>query len=162
MNLIANLGGQLGDARFAIELLRRAGKIADLNNTKKIQLKHVNEAVQSIHPIVQSDILKDLSLHHLLFLLAVSQNLIKNENQDVSIKDTEAIYHEICRRFKKRPRKHTQVWQYVQDLCTYEILCTNVISQGIRGRTTFVNLLEFSPKILEREIMPILSFRLLD
>lgn len=156
LTFVAELASPWGDARYAIELLWIAGKKADMQNSKVVLPEHVRYASASIHPGVQKDMLKALSFHHLLLLLGVTRALSKIDTSYSSFKEVEEIYILSCEEYNNIPRKHTQVWQYMQDLCNLGFLNLKVTSQGIRGRTTLVSLPDIPAKILETEIEQIL------
>ncbi|MFQ6124325.1 MAG: ORC1-type DNA replication protein [Candidatus Heimdallarchaeota archaeon] len=162
LTFIAELASPWGDARYAIELLWIAGKKADMQNSKMVLPEHVRYASASIHPGVQRDVLKTLSLHHLLLLLGVTRVLSKTDAPYSSIKEIEETYVLSCEEYNNIPRKYTQVWQYIQDLFNLGLLNLKVTSQGIRGRTTLVSLPNIPAKILETEIEQILRNKLLE
>ena len=162
LDFVAEIAGPWGDARYAIELLWMAGKKADMENSKILLPEHVRYASASIHPGVQREMLEDLSLHHLLLLLGVTRDLSKKDTPYSSIKEVEECYALSCEEYNNIPRKHTQVWQYIQDLCNWGILSAKVSSQGIRGRTTLVSLPDIPAKILESEIEQVLRNKCLE
>jgi len=161
LNFVAEIAGPWGDARYAIELLWRAGKQVDMQNSKLVLPENVRYASASVHPVVQREMLEDLSLHHLLLLLGVTRDLLRKDTLYSSIKEVGESYVLACEEYNNTPRGHTQVWQYVRDLCNWGILSAKVVSQGIRGRTTFASLPDIPAKILENEIEQILRNKFL-
>jgi len=157
LNVIAEMVGSCGDARYAIELLWRAGKHADLQNSKLILPEHVRYASAAVHPFVQRDLLEDLSLHHLFLLLGVTRELSRKDTSYLLMKQVGENYTLVCEEYYNHPRKNTQMWQYIRDLCNWGILSAKVTSQGIRGRTTFISLPDIPAKILEKELESILT-----
>ena len=103
--------GSWGDARYAIELLWRAGKYADLQNSKLLLPEHVRYASASVHPAVQRDLLEDLSPHHLFLLLGITRDLSRKGTPYLSMKQVGENYTLVCEEYTNRPRKNTQMWQ---------------------------------------------------
>ncbi len=161
LNFIAEIAGPWSDARYAIELLWRAGKQAEMRNSMIILPDHVRHACASIHPAVQRELLEDLPSHNLFLLLGISRELSRNNTPYSSIKEIEESYLLVCEEYNTTPRGHTQVWQYIRNLCNWGILTAKVVSQGIKGRTTFISLPDVPAKSLESEIEHLLKTKFL-
>ncbi len=130
-----------GDARYALDILWRASKLAELNASPRIMPSHVREAVmQTLHG-VREDELMGLSLHEKLLLLAIVNRLMRSSDTPyISIGDAEDEYEMICEQYGQEPRKHTQLWDYVKDMASRGILETRLSGKGMRGRTTFISI----------------------
>lgn len=114
---VANIASKRGgDARYAIELLWRSGKITDQEGSSKIDLEHLRRAQAEVFP-VKNSIITDLSfqLKNVLLALAV---LLDNEKTRsfVTTRELRKKYTEICKETNLLPRKQTQFWSYLQDL----------------------------------------------
>ena len=79
----------------------------------------------------------------------------------MTINEIGISYGLACEEYKSNPRKNTQIWQYIRDICNGGILSTKIVSQGIKGRTTYVSLPDIPAKILVNEIEQILSNKLM-
>ena len=75
VKFIAELASTSGDARYAIELLWRAGKYADAESSREITSEHIRKAAGSIHPAFREDNVTTLTLHEKMLLLAISRIL---------------------------------------------------------------------------------------
>lgn len=130
-----------GDARYALDILWRASKLAELNGSAKILPSHVREAVmQTLHGIREDELL-GLPLHEKLLLLAIVNKLMRSsETPYISIGDAEDEYEMMCEQYGQEPRKHTQLWEYVRDMTSRGILETRLSGKGMRGRTTFISI----------------------
>ena len=72
LNLCAALaGGEHGDARRAIDLLRVAGELAERQQSDKVTIEHVREASLKIEENKEEASLKSYPLHEKLVLLAI-------------------------------------------------------------------------------------------
>lgn len=141
-----------GNARFAIELLWRAGKYADAEDHGTVTPDCVRKAVSSIIPTLQKSEVESLGLHEKLFLLGAAQVFKDSEKAYASLTEIEAAYAVACEEFEEQPNSHTQLWKYVQMLSALGILKTEVSGAGQRGRSTLVYLPAISAEELERSL----------
>src|SRR5207244_8772077 len=51
IDLIADIASEFGDARYAIELLEKAGMLADEERAEEVAAEHVRGAKSHVHPI---------------------------------------------------------------------------------------------------------------
>ncbi len=159
INLIAELASiEGGNARFAIELLWRAGKYADAEDLGVVLPECVRKAVSSIFALVKKSDLATLSLHEKLFLLGIARFFKENMDRAyASLTEAEKAYAIICEEFNVQPHTHTQLWKYLQNLSTLGIVKKSVSTAGQRGRTTLIYLSGASAHELERELSSILE-----
>ena len=139
LEFVAEIAAPRGDARFAIQLLWRAGKLAEAEGRREIMAEHVRRAVAQIWG-VPKDLVLSLPLHAKLLLLAVARELQLTDESHVRMGLVEDTYRVVCEEFGQEPRKHTQVWKYVQELAKLNILSTRPSGPGMRGRTTLIGL----------------------
>jgi len=72
LNLCAALaGGEHGDARRAIDLIRVAGELAERQQSDKVTIEHVREATRKIEENKEETSLKSYPLHEKLVVLAI-------------------------------------------------------------------------------------------
>jgi archaeal cell division control protein 6 len=143
---------ETGNARFGIELLWRAGKYADAEDTGTVEPECVRLAVSSIIPSLRRSELASLGLHEKLFLLSVTRYFKENEQAYVSLTEAEKDYAVVCEEFDEIPKGHTQVWHYVQYLAKLGVLKTEVMNNEMRGRTTRLSLPSIPAGELEKEL----------
>ena len=149
---------QRGDARYAIDVLWRAGKIAELNNASRIMPEHVREAVKSTLRGIRIDELKHLSIHMKIFLLAITKSLKrKSESAYVTFGEVEEMYHILCEQYGQVPRKHTQLWEYLKEFKERGIVETKLSGKGMRGRTTLISIPSEPLNTLETELENLIS-----
>ena len=153
VDLIAELAfKETGNARFGIELLWRAGKYADAQDSEQVAAECVRIAISNIIPGLKRSDLVRLSLHEKMFLLAIARYFKENEQAYASLSEVEKTYGVICEEFGETPSGHTQVWNYAQFLSSIGILKTEVTSSSVRGRSTQVSLLSIPAIELEKEL----------
>lgn len=137
---VADIASTTGDARYAIELLWRAGKYADSQESSEILSDHIRKAVGSIHPAFREEYVKALSTNEKLFLFALARTLRLSRDAYASMGIVEETYAMICEEYGEDPRKHTQLWKYVKALDTLGIITSTESGKGVRGRTTLLSL----------------------
>ena len=143
---------ETGHARFAIELLWRAGKYADAEDSDEVTPECVRKAISSIIPTIQKSNLDSLGQHEKLFLLATAEIFQENSEAYAKLTDIEQQYAILCEEFNVNPVSHTQLWKYVQYFDALRILKTEVSTASQRGRSTLVSLPSVSAKELAKEL----------
>jgi cell division control protein 6 len=160
VDLVAELAvSESGNARFAIELLWRAGKYADAEAVGLVEPECVRKAVSSITPTLRRSELASLGLHEKLFLLGTARFFKENPKAYASLSEIEVAYAVVCEEFGEQPHSHTQLWKYVQLFSALGILKTEVASTGTRGRSTRISLPSVPAYELEKELSVILEMR---
>ncbi|MEM0058056.1 MAG: ORC1-type DNA replication protein [Candidatus Bathyarchaeia archaeon] len=159
VDLIAELAeSEGGNARFAIELLWRAGKYADAEDLDVVTPECVRKAVSSIFALVRKSELASLSFHEKLFLLGLARFFKENTDRAyATLTEAERAYAIACEEFEVEPHTHTQLWKYLQTLSAMGIIRKSVSTAGQRGRTTFIYLPGASTNELEKELSTILE-----
>jgi cell division control protein 6 len=159
VSLIAELArSEGGNARFAIELLWRAGKYADAEDLGTVTPECVRKAMSSIYAMARKSDLATLSLHEKLFLLGVARFFKENSDRAyASLTEVERAYAVACEEFDVQPHTHTQLWKYLQMLSALGIIKKSVSSAGQRGRTTLICLPGIPVQELEKELTTLLG-----
>ncbi len=146
-----------GNARFAIELLWRAGKYADAEDMDTVTPECVRKAVSSIVPTLQRRELAGLGRHERLFLLAVAEVFRTSEKAYATLAEVEKAYVVACEEFDAAPVSHTQLWKYVQSFSALGILKTEVAAASGKGRSTLIYLPAVPASELEKELRALLE-----
>jgi cell division control protein 6 len=153
VSLVAELAfSESGNARFAIELLWRAGKYADADGLGEVSPECLRKAVSSIIPTLRKSELASLGLHEKLFLLGVARIFKASQKAYASLAEIEKAYAVVCEEFDEQPHSHTQLWKHARFLSALGILKTEVASTGVRGRSTRVSLPSVPAGELEKEL----------
>ncbi|HXY83193.1 MAG TPA: ORC1-type DNA replication protein [Candidatus Saccharimonadales bacterium] len=140
LQLVSDIGGQSGDARYSIELLWRAGKYADSENAKHVSTEHVRKAAGSVYPTLRGEYINALSSHEKYMLLALARVLGESQEAYASIGAVEREYKAVCEEYNDEPRKHTQIWKYARGLGAIGIIAASKSGEGVRGKTTLLGL----------------------
>ncbi|MHA1751408.1 MAG: ORC1-type DNA replication protein [Candidatus Helarchaeota archaeon] len=155
---IAETSAEFGDARYALELLRVAGGVANKECNLKISPEHVRIAQSNIHPMIKREILRDLTYNQKILLLAIVRKLKKEETVYVEISDVEDQYAIICEEFNFKATQHTTNWNNIKDLeTTFGIIKTKVSGKNKRGRSTLISINDAPLELLEEELTQLLE-----
>jgi len=140
LQLVADVGGQSGDARYSIELLWRAGKYADSENSKRVSADHVRKAAGSVYPMLRGEYIAALSPHEKYMMLALARVLEESQEAYANIGAVEREYKVVCEEYNDKPRKHTQIWKYARGLGAIVVITASKSGEGVRGKTTLLGL----------------------
>jgi cell division control protein 6 len=158
IDLAAELGeDEGGNARYSIELLWRAGKHADAEGVRAVQPEHVRRAAGTVFADIRRDEVTALPLHKKLLLLGVARRFQQGGDIHISMGEAEAAYAVACEEFGEKPRGHTQLWKYVQELSTLGVINTEPSAAGQRGKTTLIGLPRIAASDLEKELVKTLE-----
>lgn len=140
LQLVADIGGQSGDARYSIELLWRAGKYADAESAKRVSADHIRKAAGSVYPMLRGEYIAALSSHEKYMLLALARVLEESQEAYATIGAVEREYKAVCEEYNDKPRKHTQIWKYARSLGAIGVIAASISGEGVRGKTTLLGL----------------------
>lgn len=151
IRLAAKLAAEFGDARYALDLLYRAGKLVDLRDVGRILPEHVRLARAHLPPHLRKEELSYLDLHEKLILLAVAGLLKRSLRAAATMGETEEAYHILCEDYGVEPIQHTQLWTRVGELRQRGLVETQSSGKGRRGRTTLISI-QIPAESLEEEL----------
>jgi cell division control protein 6 len=152
IQLAADIAGTYGDARYALDLIWRAGKLADDSGSPRVLPEHVRGAKASLPPQLRKEELSYLTTNQKVLLLAIAALLKKGDSTYVTIGEVEKSYSAICESRGITAYHHTQVWSDVNELARKGIIETQLSGKGMRGRTTIIGLSLVSAKELMGEL----------
>ncbi|RLE83731.1 MAG: cell division control protein Cdc6 [Thermoprotei archaeon] len=156
--LVGHDKGGTGDARLALEILWKSGKRAEREGRDIITLEDVREANKEVTQPFSADIVKNLTLHEKLLMLALVRLLKKKKYiNKVPLGMLELEYNELCNEYGIEPRKHTRVWDYVQSLNSMGLIMAERSGKGYRGRTTLVSIPSAPLSTLEKILMHLIK-----
>ncbi|MEM1627755.1 MAG: ORC1-type DNA replication protein [Desulfurococcaceae archaeon] len=150
-----------GNARHALEILLMSGDIAEKEGSRKITLEHVRKAIMSLsRDIVSiSESIRNSPLHELLVLLSIVKLLRRSGVKEVKMGEIEEEYRVLCDIYNEYPRRHTQIYEYIQSLARTGIIHAYPSGKGHRGRTTLVTIHYGPLDVLEKYIEDIIKKR---
>jgi archaeal cell division control protein 6 len=152
LQLAAEIASTYGDARYALDLVYRAGKVADLSEFQRVMPENVRQAKASLPPQFRKEELSYLTKHQRITLMAISSLFKKSDSTHVTIGEVEKNYSALCESMGVAANHHTQLWNDVNELSRKGIIETQLSGKGLRGRTTLIGLSLVSAKELIGEL----------
>jgi len=130
LNLCAALaGGEHGDARRAIDLIRVAGEIAERQQSDRVTIEHIREATQKIEENKEETSLKSYPLHEKLVIIAIMKA------NGSSTGEIYSSYKNLCKVVGRDELTQRRVTQMLSEIEMSGIISGRIIHQGIHGRT---------------------------
>ena len=130
LNLCAALaGGEHGDARRAIDLLRVAGEIAERQQSDKVTTKNVEQAKQKIEENKEETSLEAFPLHEKLIILAIMKA------NGSSTGEIYSSYKNLCKVVGRDELTNRRITQMLSEIELSGIITGRLVHQGIHGRT---------------------------
>ena len=159
IQLIADIASERGDARYALDILWRAGKYAEAENASQVAPEHVRKAAASVYPTIRREHLEFLEQHSKLILLALAQALDAEKSAYVTSSILNDYYKMVCEEYGVEPRSYTSFWEALQRLDDLGIIKIRVVSEGSKGRKSYISLPGIPTSILKKELEPLLPRR---
>jgi cell division control protein 6 len=125
----AEAGGEHGDARRAIDLILKAGEIAERQQSEKVTDKHVIEASQKMEEQLIKYTLEGLPLHKKLVILAIMRS------KGSSTGEIYLSYKNLCKSIGKDELTNRRVKQLLSEIDVSGIITGKIVSQGSHGST---------------------------
>ncbi len=157
LQVISDIASGRGDARYAIEILWRAGKQADTERSGVVIPDFARKAKADTHPELRKEVFSTLPLQNKLLLLAAARQLKEVRSAYVTMGEVEEMYRTVCEEHDEDPRSHTQVWEWVQDLNAHGVIDTKQSGEGQRGQTTLIGLSDVPAGMLEAFLLDFLN-----
>ncbi len=145
-----------GDARYAIDLLWRAGKYADTAYSREILPEQVRKAAASLFPVLRAEEIRQLSHHEQLVLLGIARHFRHSREPHATTGEVELSYQVVCEEYGEEPRGHTQFWKYLGQLSSLDAV-SSALYASEKGRTQLISLSKIPAEELEREVTRILG-----
>jgi len=155
INLIAEVSSEWGDARFAIEILEKAGMLADEESAGKISVEHVRGAKAEAYSSITESKLAGLDKHQKLALLAIART--SRGKAYITTGEAESAYKVACEEYCEKARAHTAFWGLMKDLDMLGVVSAKKSGPGISGKTTVITLLDIPAKVLEQRMRQMLN-----
>ncbi len=144
LNLCAALaGGEHGDARRAIDLIRVAGELAERQQSEKVTKEHVREASQKIEENKEETSLKSYPLHEKLAILAIMKAAGSSTGEIYS------SYKALCKTVGRDELTQRRITQMLSEIEMSGIISGRLVHQGIHGRTKKYKL-TVSPEMVKK------------
>lgn len=158
VELIADIAGEDGDARYAIELLEGAGRNAETDGSDTVEGEHVRAAKAHTRSVVSEAKLGLLAPHVLFVLLGVARKMRRRRKEPfVKTGEAEEAYALVAEEYGERARGHTQFWKYLKELEGADWVHLKASAAGKVGRTQLISIHDLPAKILEEKIQAVLK-----
>ncbi len=136
-----------GDARRALDLLRVAGELAEREGSKKILLKHIDEANNKIEKDKILDIIQSEPKQFQLVLYSIINLLENQKDEPIFTGDVYNLYQDLCLKSKMEFLTQRRVSDIIQEFDMLGIINVRVISKGRGGRMREIKLAISKPII---------------
>ncbi len=140
------------NARYAIELMCKAGLIADSRREPIVKPEHVRLARNEVPPSFTEDELKSLHLHEKILLYSIAELLSGSDKAFITTGELERRYIENAHYFSIEPVKHTWLWKMINALSSLGLISKRISSKGYRGKTTLIGLPSFPADLLRKTL----------
>jgi len=129
-----------GDARRALDLLRIAGELAERDNSKKINLKHLDEANDKIEHDKILDVVKSEPRQFQFVLYSIIKLYEKQKEEPIFTGDVYNLYQELCVKNKLEVLTQRRISDIIQEFDMLGIINVKIISKGRGGRMREIKL----------------------
>lgn len=157
VEMVAEIAAKYGNARFALELLWRAGNIADSSGSKTVTPEHVREAKAGVHPEVRREAIEQLGVHEKLLLLAIARRLKITGEVYALTGDVRKSYEVVCEEHGEKPRAPSKMWEYARKLASLGVIEVKPSGAGHRGRSSKLSIPDLPVAWLEKELEKMLG-----
>ncbi len=164
LEMVADIASKTENARHAIELLFRAGKIADHLAEDVITPEMVRKAKDEVFPEFRADIFHDLKTHELISALAVAKRLKHKGVISTTIEEAYEYYKTVCEEYNIEAKSKSAFREFIKFLTELGIISSTVISlgSGRRGRRSVLRLYDLPAEVLEERCIKILESKKLE
>lgn len=141
VSLVADtVAAQGGSARLAIEILQKAGRLADDEGSQHVTPEHIRAAKADSWSHITTTKLQAMPKHPLLVLLALARRLQKDQSAYATTGNVEKAYGVVCEEFGETARGHTQFWKYLNQLRDAGFLLSRLSGKGHAGTTQLLSI----------------------
>jgi archaeal cell division control protein 6 len=153
--LIADIASQEGNARLAVEILQKAGQMADTERKDTVGPDEVRTAKADSYSYITTAKLLNLQRHPLLVLLALARRLRKG-GAYATTGSVEEAYKLACEEAGEEPRGHTQFWKYLNQLRDGGFLLSRISGKGHAGTTQLLSIPDAPAAVVEAKVLELL------
>ncbi len=125
---------QGGDVRIALECLWKAGRLAEREASRKIELRHVKEVAKKLGDYQIKELLRALTHHEKILLRIIAEMQI--EEKEILT----GILYEEYKKNCKEPVAERTFRNYISRLETLRIIDAPLTSKGYRGKSRKIEL----------------------
>ncbi|MGC8547531.1 MAG: Cdc6/Cdc18 family protein [Candidatus Micrarchaeia archaeon] len=159
INLAAAIAAkESGDARLALEIISKAGELAEAEKAQAVTVKQVTEAEKAAEEEIAYDAVATLPEHQRLLLYAIALLTLHGtkfkklaDGNDIYLLSGEIYnkYVDVSKQLGREPKSTRWYRKYLSDLELQGLIASYESGKGIRGHTKLVKLLFMPEKIKE-------------
>ncbi len=129
-----------GDARRALDLLRVAGEIAEREGSKKVEMKHIDDAEAKIEKdcMVEAVETQPKQFHAVLYAI---MSIVSKRDGFIHTGEVYEVYKAVCIQTNLRPLTQRRVSDIIGELDLLGIINAKTISKGRYGRTRDISVI---------------------
>ncbi|MEW6593081.1 MAG: ORC1-type DNA replication protein [Candidatus Hadarchaeota archaeon] len=157
VELIADVASRWGDARLALELLWRAGMVADREGSDSVLPEHARQAKAEVYPEIRKESLQELMFHEKLLLLALARRLRISKQAYALTGEVEKAYAVVCEEYGEEPMRHTPFWGHMKRLGELGLAEVRPSGLGHKGRSMAMSIPEVPVAWIEKELVRLLK-----
>ncbi|MHA2339894.1 MAG: Cdc6/Cdc18 family protein [Candidatus Hodarchaeales archaeon] len=116
LQMIAEISASTKNLRHGIEILHRAGRIADRMGVSEIDPEMIREAKVSVYPELRPEILYDLGKHELLALLGITRILLSKSYTAVTLQESFNAYHTVVEEYNEEKKNSEEFTIFLDNL----------------------------------------------
>jgi cell division control protein 6 len=128
-----------GDARKALDLLRVSGEVAERENARWIEEKHVRKANEKIEADTVVETIRTLPPQSKILLYSIVL-LVGRRGRMITTGETYDVYSQACKALSMDVLTQRRVSDLISELNVLGILDSSVVSKGRYGRTKEIRL----------------------
>lgn len=131
-----------GDARRAIDLLRVAGELAERQNSKTLEIEHIDQAEEKIERDRVVDVVntQPKQFQMTLFSIFEIKHSLEGKKKTIFTGDVYDLYKDLCPKAGLRPITQRRISDIIAELDMLGLINAKVISKGRFGRTREIQL----------------------
>ncbi|MHA1409442.1 MAG: Cdc6/Cdc18 family protein [Candidatus Odinarchaeia archaeon] len=159
LEMVADIASKTENARHAIELLFKAGKIADHLSEDVITPEMIRKAKDEVFPEFRPEIFYDLKQHELLTALAIAKRLKHKGIVSTTIDEAYNYYKIACEEYDVKAKSKSAFRGYIKFLSELGLIAVVVVNlgRGRRGRRSQLRLYDLPAEVLEERCRKLLS-----
>ena len=141
LEMIAAISASTQNLRHGIEILHRAGRIADRKGVSEIEPEMIREAKASVYPELREEMLSDLNKHELYTLLGITRCLLTNSYTAVTVQEAYASYRSVVEEYDEQALPSTTFLNFLENLENFGLISSicsrkGKVREGKRNRIT--------------------------
>jgi cell division control protein 6 len=155
-SLIADMAALEGNARLAIEVLWKAGQLADDAGKQTVGPDEARAAKAESYSYITTTKIVQMPRHAQLVLLALARRLKRDASAYATTGVVETAYKVACEEVGEEPRAHTQFWKYLKQLEGGGLILSRLSGKGQAGTTQLLSIPDAPAGIVEEKVLEIL------